>query len=162
MQCPGATKTGVFKLTITRRGPVIAHVIPLTTHHIQVKQMKLNRIDIVSIPVKDQQSAKVFYTEVLGFSVTRDNPMGPEQRWIELVLEGAETSITLVTWFDSMPPGSVQGLVLDTDDLLTAHSQLKSKGLDISDVEDAPWGRYATFKDPDGNGWVLQQTPTAT
>ncbi len=120
--------------------------------------MKINRIDILSIPVSDQQVAKAFYMDVLGFELLRDNPMGPHQQWVELGPKGAQTSITLVTWFESMPAGSARGLVLDTDDVALAHQELSDKGVDISPLQDAPWGKYATFSDPDGNGWVLQQS----
>lgn len=119
--------------------------------------MKINRIAIVSIPVSDQQAAKAFYTEKLGFTVVRDNPMGPDQQWIEVAPPGAETSITLVTWFPNMPPGSVQGLVLDTNDIVTAHATLQARGVAVSPLEAAPWGQFTTFNDPDGNGWVLQR-----
>jgi uncharacterized glyoxalase superfamily protein PhnB len=56
-----------------------------------------------------------------------------------------------------MPPGSVQGLVIDTDDIVGTHAQLKKNGLELGEIQDAPWGRYSSFSDPDGNGWVLQQ-----
>ncbi len=119
--------------------------------------MIIRRIDVVSVPVSDQLASKAFYSDVLGFEVIRDNPMGPDQRWVQLALPGAQTSITLVTWFDSMPPGSLQGMVLDTIDIDAARKTLVEKGLRITEVQDAPWGRYATFADPDGNGWVLKQ-----
>lgn len=117
----------------------------------------IQRIDIVSIPVSDQQAAKAFYQDVLGFEVLRDTPMGPDQRWIQLAPRGAETSITLVTWFDAMPPGSVHGMVLQTADIEAAHARLASQGLELPAIKEAPWGRYVTFTDPDGNGWILQQ-----
>lgn len=120
--------------------------------------MGINRISIVSVPVKDQKEAKKFYCGVLGFEVVRDNPMGPEQRWVQLSPSNTVTSITLVTWFEKMPPGCVQGMVLETDGIDESHALLKSKGLVITKIETAPWGRYATFQDPDGNGWVLQQS----
>ncbi|HEU4485319.1 MAG TPA: glyoxalase superfamily protein [Povalibacter sp.] len=119
--------------------------------------MIIRRIDVVSVPVSDQLASKAFYSDVLGFEVIRDNPMGPDQRWVQLALPGAQTSITLVTWFDSMPPGSLQGMVVDTTDIDAARKTLVGKGLRITEVQDAPWGRYATFADPDGNGWVLKQ-----
>ena len=119
--------------------------------------MKINRIAIISLPVADQQVAKAFYTETLGFTVIRDNPFENEQRWIELAPPGAATTITLVTWFPDMPAGSIRGLVLDTDNIAEAHESLKTRGLDISPIETAPWGQFALFKDPDGNGWELQQ-----
>jgi catechol 2,3-dioxygenase-like lactoylglutathione lyase family enzyme len=121
--------------------------------------MRLSHLQVVSIPVADQDRAKTFYTEVLGFALLADNPMGENQRWVQVGPAGAETSLTLVTWFPSMPPGSTQGLVLATDEIDEAYRVLSARGLRFhGPIEAAPWGRYATFADPDGNGWVLQAT----
>jgi hypothetical protein len=57
-----------------------------------------------------------------------------------------------------MPPGSLQGLVLEAANLDAAVEQLRSKSVKTGNVENAPWGRYVTLKDPDGNGLVLQQS----
>lgn len=120
--------------------------------------MSIKRLAIVSIPVKDQQEAKRFYTEVLGFNVIRDNPMGPDQRWIELAPEPGEATITLVTWFPNMQPGGVTGMVLETDNIDDTYKELQDRGLEMTPLESAMWGRYTTFNDPDGNGWVLQES----
>jgi catechol 2,3-dioxygenase-like lactoylglutathione lyase family enzyme len=61
--------------------------------------MTIKYLKIVSIPVKDQEVAKRFYCETLGFGVLMDAPFMPGRRWIELAPAGAETAITLVTWF---------------------------------------------------------------
>ena len=114
-------------------------------------------VDIVSIPVSDQARARTFYTDVLGFDLVRDNPMGPDRRWVEVAPKGAQTSFTLVTWFEDMPAGVLRGIVLDTDDLDAELADLRTRGLAASPVEQQPWGRFATFDDPDGNGFVLQQ-----
>ena len=114
-------------------------------------------VDIVSIPVSDQAKARAFYADVLGFEVVRDNPMGPDRRWVEVAPKGAQTSFTLVTWFKDMPAGALRGIVLDTDDLEAEVADLKDRGLETSPVENQPWGRFVTFDDPDGNGFVLQQ-----
>jgi catechol 2,3-dioxygenase-like lactoylglutathione lyase family enzyme len=119
------------------------------------------RIAIVSIPVRDQQAAKAFYSEALGFEVLRDDPMGPDQRWIQLSPEPGETSITLVTWFPSMAPGSLTGLVLETENLDESLAKFAERGVKLSPVESAPWGRFATFQDPDGNNWILQESAPA-
>jgi catechol 2,3-dioxygenase-like lactoylglutathione lyase family enzyme len=119
--------------------------------------MPVQRLAIVSIPVKDQNRAKAFYCDKLGFEVRRDNPMGPDQRWVELAPPGAMTSMTLVTWFDKMPAGSAQGLVLATEDIDALASDLRAKGVETGAIQSAPWGRYVTITDPDGNGLVLQQ-----
>ncbi len=116
-----------------------------------------NHIDIISIPVTDQTVAKQFYVDMLGFQVIRENPMGPDRMWVELSIPDAQTSITLVTWIDSMPAGSVQGLVVSTNDIDGTHAELTKKGVDMSALEDQPWGRFTTFSDPDGNGWVVHQ-----
>jgi catechol 2,3-dioxygenase-like lactoylglutathione lyase family enzyme len=123
-----------------------------------------NRIAVLSIPVKDQQVAKSFYTDVLGCKVIADMPFGSDgvTRWIQLQLPGVETTLTLVTWFPQMQPGSIQGIVLTTDDIAKTHAELKKRGLAIPDIDHQPYGQEATFSDPDGNGWVLQQPASAT
>jgi catechol 2,3-dioxygenase-like lactoylglutathione lyase family enzyme len=121
--------------------------------------MMFKRIAVISIPVRDQQAAKTFYTDVLGCKVTTDMPFGSDgvTRWIQLQLPGVETSLTLVNWFPQMPPGSAQGIVLATEDMAQTHAELKRRGLAISEIERQPYGQEATFSDPDGNGWVLLQ-----
>ena len=85
--------------------------------------------------------------------------MGPDQRWVQVAPKGAQTSITLVTWFPTMPPGSVKGTVLETDDLDGDVAALTAGGVAIEGViQEQPWGRFVTFDDPDGNGIVLQET----
>lgn len=63
-----------------------------------------------------------------------------------------------MTWFDTMPPGSLKGLVLESDDLDGDVARLRSHGVSPSEVQQAPWGRFVTFDDPDGNGIILQTT----
>ena len=89
--------------------------------------------------------------------------MGPDMRWVEVAPKGGQTSITLVTWFPSMPPGSVKGTVLETDDMDGDVAALTARGVAIEGgIQEQPWGRFVTFDDPDGNGIVLQATaPTA-
>jgi hypothetical protein len=64
----------------------------------------------------------------------------------------------LVTWFPSMPAGSLKGTVLETAALEGTIQSLRAKGVDIGEIEVAPWGQFVTFDDPDGNGLVLQET----
>ncbi len=116
-----------------------------------------SRISIVTVPVKDQDASKKFYTEVLGFREVEDVPMMPGSRWIRLEIPGVETRIVLANWFPQMPPGSLQGVVLIAADIASAREQLTSKGLQVSEIKQQPYGLEATFNDPDGNGWVLQQ-----
>src|SRR5262245_9785242 len=108
-----------------------------------------NRIAVVSIPVKDQHVAKSFYMDVLGCKVIEDIPFGSDgvTRWMQLQLPEVETTLTLVTWFPQMQPGSLQGVVLTTDDIATTHAALKKRGLAISDIDHQPYGQEATFSD---------------
>lgn len=116
------------------------------------------KIGIISLPVKDQQRAKEFFCDKLGFEVVRDNDfMGDNQRWIELRPQGAETSVVLTTWLD-MPAGSLKGTVILVDDIKATIASLKSKGVAVPELETAPWGAYIQLEDPEGNGWVIQET----
>lgn len=120
--------------------------------------MSLEAIQLVSVPVSDQAAAKRFYVEVLGFEVVRDSPFTPDARWIELAPAPGSAAIALVTWFASAPPGSLQGTVLRCSDVDSDLARLQAQGVEFSGpIQEAPWGRFATFSDPDGNGWVLQQ-----
>jgi predicted enzyme related to lactoylglutathione lyase len=85
--------------------------------------------------------------------------MGPDMRWVQVAPPGSTTSITLVTWFPTMPAGSTKGTVLETDDLDGDIADLKGRGVLINgEIQEMPWGRFVTFDDPDGNGIVLQAT----
>ncbi len=119
--------------------------------------MAISSFEIVSVPVADPIRAKAFYQDILGFALLRDEPMGPAQRWIQLAPRGCPTTIALVTWFDRMPPGSLQGVMLNVTDIDRDHADLSGRGLALSPIKQEPWGRYATFADPDGNGWILRQ-----
>jgi catechol 2,3-dioxygenase-like lactoylglutathione lyase family enzyme len=120
--------------------------------------MSLNRIQLLSVPVADQDRARDFYVGTLGFDLVVDNVMGPGQRWVQVRPRDGQTSITLVTWFETMPPGSLKGLVIETDDLDGDVAALAARGVKTGEISDAPWGRYVTLDDPDGNGLVLQAT----
>jgi len=117
------------------------------------------KIDILSVPVSNQAAAKAFYVDVLGFTVVSDSPMGPDQRWVQLRPAGGGTSIALVTWYETMSAGSLRGVVLETDDIASTRAALTARGLKLSPVEKQPWGDFANFSDPDGNGWILLQPP---
>jgi catechol 2,3-dioxygenase-like lactoylglutathione lyase family enzyme len=124
--------------------------------------VSITRISVLSLPVSDQDRARDFYVGVLGLDLLRDDPMGPGMRWVQVAPPGAATSITLVTWFETMPAGSAKGLVLETDDLDGDVARLRGRGVAIEgDVQEQPWGRFVTFDDPDGNGIVLQATAGA-
>jgi len=126
--------------------------------------MALTNLEVVSVPVSDQDRAKSFYSEALGFSVEMDSSFGGgDMRWVALRPPGSGTAITLVTWFDTMPAGSLKGAVLGCDDLEQTLAELTARGVEFAEdeIQEAPWGRWKTFDDPDGNSWVLQQNNPA-
>ena len=121
--------------------------------------MSITHIQLFSVPVTNHDRARTFYVDRLGFDLISDRPMGPGGRWVQVEPKGAQTSITLVSGFETMPPGSVKRIVLETDDLAADVAALRDRGVEIEDeVEEAPWGRWVTFDDPDGNGIILQAT----
>ncbi len=121
--------------------------------------MAISSFEIVSVPVSDQERSKQFYRDILGFELVREEPMGPAQKWIQLAPPGCATTIALVTWFDAMRPGGLQGVMLNVTDIDDEHARLQSRGLELSDIQRQPWGRFSMFTDPDGNGWILRQPP---
>ncbi|MEO6849243.1 MAG: glyoxalase superfamily protein [Mucilaginibacter sp.] len=117
----------------------------------------MKSIEIVSIPVTDQQVAKQFYLK-LGFELITEAPFEKGQKWIQMGLPGqAGTSITLVTWFPNMPAGSVNGFVIKTDDVAKDLEAFTSEGLNVGTIEQTPWGKFLSVTDPDGNRFSFHQ-----
>jgi predicted enzyme related to lactoylglutathione lyase len=115
-------------------------------------------VAVVSVPVSDQERAKSFYVEQLGFELKRDDTSVPGMRWVQVAPKHGTTSLTLVTWFDSMPPGSLRGLVLSSSDLDKDYKELVAKGVEFEQPPTKqPWATEAVLRDPDGNSLVLQQ-----
>ena len=121
--------------------------------------MAIKSFEIVSVPVSEQQRSKEFYRDVVGFELLREDPMGPGQSWIQLAPRGCLTTIALVMWFEAMKPGALQGVMLNVTDIERDHKELSGRGLQLAEIKQEPWGRYTTFQDPDGNGWILRQPP---
>jgi catechol 2,3-dioxygenase-like lactoylglutathione lyase family enzyme len=113
-------------------------------------------IEVVSVPVTDQQKSKEFYLKI-GFQLIIETPMGDGNTWIQLGLPGQVTSITLVNYFPNMPPGTMHGLVVNSEDIIAETTELKEKGVEVKDIDDTPWGKFATFYDPDRNSLILRQ-----
>lgn len=115
-------------------------------------------VAVVSVPVTDQERARAFFVDRLGFDLVRDS-VDEGLHWVEVRPRGSSTSLTLVTWFPSMPAGSLQGLVLGTPDVSAAYRTLSARGVEFDhEPEEAFWGTYTTFSDPDGNRFVLAQS----
>jgi predicted enzyme related to lactoylglutathione lyase len=117
-------------------------------------------IAIVSVPVKDQAAARVFYTDKMGFTLLRDEAMGPEMRWIQLQPKTGGSTVALVTWFEGMPAGGLKGVMLHVPDIDVEHARLEAAGVPVSPIDEQPWGRFTMLDDPDGNGWIVAQLTT--
>jgi predicted enzyme related to lactoylglutathione lyase len=115
------------------------------------------KLELVAVPVTDVDRAKRFYTEQVGFNADHDHQVGPELRFVQLTPPGSACSIALGTGLTDARPGSVTGLQLVVDDIQAAHAQLAGAGVEVSEVQEFPWGRFVFFKDPDGNAWAVQQ-----
>lgn len=111
----------------------------------------MTNIDIIILPVTDQPKAKQFYRQ-LGFEVIVEAPADQGQTWIQLALPGQPVSIALMPF---------SGIIIETPDIEQERQTLRKSGIAVGDIDDQPWGRFAWFKDPDGNGLCLRQKPVA-
>jgi catechol 2,3-dioxygenase-like lactoylglutathione lyase family enzyme len=117
------------------------------------------KLELVAVPVSDPDRAKAFYTEQLGFNADHDHRVSDSMRFIQLTPPGSACSIAIGTGLMETEPGSVQGLQLVVGDIEAAHAELSGRGVEVSPVQDFSWGRFVFFRDPDGNGWAVQQLP---
>lgn len=117
------------------------------------------KLELVAIPVSDVERAKAFYSEQAGFVVDHDHEVSDEIRFVQLTPPGSACSIALGKGLVDTPPGSVQGMQLVVSDVHAARAALAGRGVEVSEVQDFPWGSFVFFRDPDGNGWAVQQLP---
>jgi catechol 2,3-dioxygenase-like lactoylglutathione lyase family enzyme len=139
-------------------------------------------LEVVLVPISDVDRAKSFYRDQVGFNEDLDSQFGDDVRFVQLTPPGSGCSIALMTGMapgpgrESMEPGSLNGLQIVVSDINAARAQLIERGVEVSEVmevvqedgksvyravtgEPSGWNAYAFFDDPDGNGWVLQQSP---
>jgi catechol 2,3-dioxygenase-like lactoylglutathione lyase family enzyme len=117
------------------------------------------KIELVAIPVADVDRAKEFYVEMLGFNADHDYQVNDDLRFVQLTPPGSACSIAIGTGVTEATPGSVEGMQVVVADVQAAHAELVERGVDVSDVQEFPWGSFVFFADPDGNKWALQQIP---
>ncbi len=124
------------------------------------------RLEVVQVPVTDVDRAKAFYVDLVGFDAAHDTQISDTMRVVQLTPPGSACSIVIGTGMSSMAPGSIEGLQLVTTDMDAARGGLVERGVEVSEVVDMgrPGGstsfKFANFKDPDGNAWVLQEIPS--
>ena len=141
------------------------------------------KLEVVCVPVSDIDRAKDFYAEKAGFKIAYDTTFTEEYRVVQLTPPGSGCSILIGTgvwaWQPASPPslahmqpGSLRGLQLVVPDIETARTDLVDKGIDVSDIQHfenggwedgggGDWNSFAFFSDPDGNGWVIQESPAS-
>ena len=127
-------------------------------------KLNISKVGRVVVPVSDTDRALDFYTGTLGFEKVVDLPMGPDMRWVEVQVSGAETTIALAP----PPPGqqaggSQTGICLDTSDVDGAHAALKAAGADVDDEVSRYGGNVPPMfwiRDPDGNALIVVEPTT--
>ena len=133
------------------------------------------KIEVVIVPVADVGRAKAFY-EQAGFVCDVDHEPNEHFHIVQLTPPGSACSIIVGKGIPQADPGSVQGTYLVVEDLPAALSELEERGIDVSepfhfgpegqieglDPNRTPYGSFATFSDPDGNSWLLQEVPPGT
>jgi catechol 2,3-dioxygenase-like lactoylglutathione lyase family enzyme len=117
------------------------------------------KLELVQVPVSDVDRAKEFYTEKAGFNADHDHQVNDELRFVQLTPPGSACSIAIGTGMPQAEPGSVRGLQVVVADVAAAREELAGRGVEVSEVQDFPWGKFVFFADPDGNSWALQQLP---
>jgi catechol 2,3-dioxygenase-like lactoylglutathione lyase family enzyme len=115
------------------------------------------RIELVAIPVTDVDRAKSFYVDKVGFNADHDYPVKPQLRFVQLTPPGSACSVVMGLGITDMPPGSQRGVQMVVADAAAARAELAGRGVEVSEVDDQPWGKFVYFADPDGNTWSLQE-----
>jgi catechol 2,3-dioxygenase-like lactoylglutathione lyase family enzyme len=117
------------------------------------------KLELVAVPVSDVDRAKAFYTEKVGFDADHDHRVSDGLRFVQLTPPGSACSIAIGEGISDAAPGSVKGLQLVVPDIEAARAELAERGVEVSEVQQFPWGSFVFFSDPDGNGWAVQAIP---
>jgi predicted enzyme related to lactoylglutathione lyase len=117
------------------------------------------KLELVAVPVSDVDSAKAFYTDKAGFNLDHDHTVNEDIRFVQLTPLGSACSIAIGKGIVDAQPGSVAGLQLVVENIEEARRELSDRGVDVSPIQDFPWGRFVFFADPDGNRWSVQAIP---
>jgi catechol 2,3-dioxygenase-like lactoylglutathione lyase family enzyme len=107
----------------------------------------MKAIEIIIVPVSDQQKAKEFYMQ-LGFKLVVEAPSEHGHTWLQMSLPDDNTTIALMHF---------HGIIIETPDIEKDIQEYKKKGIGFGKIDDQPYGRFAWVKDPDGNGLCLHQ-----
>jgi len=117
------------------------------------------KLELVALPVTDVDRAKAFYTDQVGFQADYDVSPNDEIRFIQLTPPGSACSIAIGKGLVDTEPGSAAVLQMVVSSAADAHSELAARGVEVSDIQEFPWGKFVFFSDPDGNRWSVQEVP---
>lgn len=117
------------------------------------------KLELVAIPVADVDRAKAFYTERAGFSADHDHTVSEDIRFVQLTPPGSGCSIAVGKGLTDAAPGSVRGMQMTVANIDEARAELVARGVDASEIQTFPWGKFVFFSDPDGNRWAVQEIP---
>jgi predicted enzyme related to lactoylglutathione lyase len=115
------------------------------------------KIELVPLAVQDVDRSVEFYGKDLGWSIDHDHTVSPGLRFVQVTPPGSACSVCFGTGLEMMPEGSSQSRQAVVADADGACAYLRQRGVECSDVDEQPWGRFVRFEDPDGNRWALQQ-----
>jgi predicted enzyme related to lactoylglutathione lyase len=115
------------------------------------------KIELIPLAVEDVDRAVEFYGTKVGWNVDHDQTVHEGLRFVQVTPQGSACSICFGVGLGMMPEGSKQMIQIVIDSAEEARDHLRSRGVDCTDVDEQPWGRFVTFEDPDGNRWSLQQ-----
>jgi predicted enzyme related to lactoylglutathione lyase len=115
------------------------------------------KLELVIVPVSDVDRAKEFYGERAGFSIDHDHVVNDQLRFVQATPVGSACSIAFGVGLTESEPGSAPLLQMVVEDVEAARAELAGRGVEVGEVTHGPGGSFVYFKDPDGNGWSLQQ-----
>ena len=116
------------------------------------------KLELVAVPVTDVDRAKEFYVKA-GFNADHDQRVNENLRFVQLTPPGSACSICIGQGITETPPGSIDMILMVIKKAEEARDELRSRGIEVSEVDEQPWGRFVYFSDPDGNKWSLQELP---
>lgn len=116
------------------------------------------KLELVGVPVSDVDVARDFYVQA-GFNLDHDHTVSDEIRFVQLTPPGSACSIAIGNGLTQVAPGTLDNLQMVVADANAIRADLIERGIEVSDVDEQPWGRFVYFSDPDGNKWALQQLP---
>jgi catechol 2,3-dioxygenase-like lactoylglutathione lyase family enzyme len=115
------------------------------------------KLELIAVPVSDVDRAKAFYVDRAGFHADHDHTVNENLRFVQLTPPGSACSIAIGLGVTDAEPGSVKGLQLVVESADAAHAELSGRGVEVSEIQAFPWGRFVFFSDPDGNAWAVQE-----